>query len=309
MTSPILWSTPSGLAAVLQFAASAVRLALGLKNADPQTFAYEDFLSAEEIVGGPVRVMLPGNVAFAHALDTRTSNLVDQRKIVANKFDDLAPITSDDLQALARRDDQRREQVDLLFVRQSEVAELEKTSSQRGATALLISPECAADKSFLSPDSLNRNRTRSLSWVLCLVWCLCASWGATEMLALTMESAAYEIRTNAADVRRLAMERAERDRELTTVDALAAWGVEAKTIAARMASLQDLSAATPNDAWWVSVELAGTSQTVSGRSPNAARVLQKISQTFPEKSMSFAEPVIDEGKGQQNFVIQLETIE
>ncbi|MEM7663389.1 MAG: PilN domain-containing protein [Pseudomonadota bacterium] len=305
MTANIIWNAPSVGGSILQLAFCTVREAFGRRDIEPAVISLDELDCSDEVIGGPARIVLPSAVAFSHCLDARTLNTGDQKKIVANKFADLAPILDDDLRALASNGSGASDNVELLFVRESTLSEIERLSAARGVTQLSLSPECQQDSVFLSPNTLQGSQIGRVSWAACLLWMLLALWGATAVAARSMETTANALRANVAEVRLLAVERAERDRELTAVDALAAWGANEKTIAARMNSLNELSAATPDGAWWMSVELNDRAQTISGLSSNAATVLQSISQAFPQKSVSFSEPVMDEGQGQQSFVIQL----
>ncbi|MEO1407307.1 MAG: hypothetical protein AAFV54_12575, partial [Pseudomonadota bacterium] len=210
MTVNIIWNAPSGGGSILQLAFCAVREAFGRRDTEPATMSLEELDCSDEVIGGPARIILPSAIAFSHCLDARTLNTGDQKKIVSNKFADLAPILDDDLRALASNGSGASDIVELLFVRESTLSEIERLSAARGVTQLSLSPECQHDSVFLSPNTLQRNQIGRVSWAVCLLWISLALWGATEVAARSMEATADVVRTNAAEVRLLAVERAER---------------------------------------------------------------------------------------------------
>lgn len=268
-------------------------------------FGYDDFMSATSLKGAEAMVVIPPIHAFQDRFDGRTKNYNDLQNILANQIDQLSPLSGDDVVVLADRGHGSGAFIDLLFLRQEFVAAIEDKAGQLGLQKLWLSPETAPEVRHLSPTSQKQVRVATGFWVGAFALLAVSLWLASGLAVMRAETMLAETKAIEAEWRSAAQVLSEQNQQVSALQSLAENGVDRQTVAGRLDALVALRDATPDQAWWLDVTFSGNEIAFSGLATNAPRVLQSIAAAYPERSVTFSEPIIDEGGGRQSFVLAI----
>lgn len=292
-----------GLAEKLEAAVSSV---LQSRAKAVKYFKLQAFLSKSNFLGVPTKVELPRSLGFTLEFDARTADVSDIQKIVKNKLPELTPTNHFGSVVYADILPQRSGHVSLFFIRKDTIKLIEKKASELGVSSLYLFPEGLPERLARSPMTAARIQSKRMMRLAAYVTAMICFGTSTAIIGSEMERSRKIVENRAIELRQLAIERAEKDRQTTAVGELAAWGLERKTVTARLGTLLAISEATPDEAWWTGVSFKNKNVEVSGMSKNAATVLKSMSISFPSKTVKFSEPMIDEGEDIQSFSILLE---
>lgn len=304
----IIWKEGSGWQHRLRELVLRVQSVLGTGGADAAgpIFEYDEFLETKSIRGGSASVVMPGRYAFADTFEGRSSQYGDLQKILDNQINELNPLGEGASCVLAEQDNETRSRISLLFLRQDTIDTVETKAAEHGLQSLRFIPQADTGRAFASPTSVAQSHTNRTSWITALGAVFLSLWIGSSLLVAKSEAMLREVQLAETEWRAAASTRSAAAQQVSALESLAGLQTDHQTVAARLQELADLRDAMPEEAWWMQVSMNGNDIEVSGLAPNAPVVLKSVSEAYPSRRVSFAEPIIEEAGGRQSFVISIE---
>ncbi|MEO1016018.1 MAG: hypothetical protein AAFX08_12620 [Pseudomonadota bacterium] len=96
------------------------------------------------------------------------------------------------------------------------------------------------------------------------------------------------------------------DRRETAVSAYLATDPAIRTPEHALKVLAELSAATPDETWWIGVELNRSGAEVTGLSANALAAIDYIARQLRGRRVTLSDRIVGEADGLESFVVRID---
>lgn len=228
------------------------------------------------------------------------------RRALHLRLAQLCPINPDKLELVASAVQRTPESVTyaITMARGDRLVQLERAARKKGARKVTFQATGRADLNLLSPTTRKTHRRATLLNASLAGLLIIGASLAVQVWATRLNQEAAAISVAERKLRRTVMADQTARREADLAAQLIEEGFLQRRAGAAFEALAQLSAATPNTAWWMSYRWTPDAIVVSGQSPDATGAIKYLAEKSPSWRIEMGGPLNAAG-ALQTFEVRL----
>lgn len=301
----IVWPAGSRVERGLSYLFDRLAAAFGEGRRKSKEFDFDEFRALERCKSKQALVRLPSTHAFLGKFETRTRSSASQVKVFSNQVQSLTPLDSDDAVVIVGQDRQSPSCVRFMQIRTQTLKSLDTKAGDLGIETIVLSSEAHPEIQLSHPIHATQRHVERKAWTLGLAVFVAGLWSVMSVLETHAENALATITAEEVELRGALLARLDENKELSSLDQLAAIKPEERSPQGRLQSLAQVTTATLDSTWWQHIEMDDLTLRLTGRSQSASASLISVSNAFSDHDVSFVDAVADAPGGEQVFTIEI----